>query len=1131
MSGLGDFVHLHVHSEYSLLDGATPIKQMVERAKQEGMKALAITDHGAMYGVIPFYLECKQAGIKPIIGCEVYLTAGNHRDKPNRREQKIYHLLLLARNHTGYQNLMQLVTDAHMHGFHYKPRIDKKLLQQYGEGLIATSSCLAGEIPQAILNDDLEKARALIQEYKALFGPDHFYLELQDHQVIEQQKVNRYLLHFAEELNVPVVATNDVHYIRAEDDLMHDCLLCIGMGKKIKDEDRLRFPSDQFYLKSTQEMKRLFAHVPEAIENTIKIAEKCHVEIPLGNQLLPRFPLPPGESSKAYLYARCMDGLKARYQNPSDEVIQRLQYELKVIDQMGFNDYFLVVWDFVGFAHQQKIAVGPGRGSAAGSLVAYVLRITNVDPIRYQLLFERFLNPERVTLPDIDIDFNDERRDEVIQYVVNKYGKERVAQVITFGTMAPRAAIRDVGRVLGVDYGAVDRLAKMVPASPGMTMVKAFKLVPQLQAQLKSPQFARLGEIVEKIEGMPRHGSTHAAGVVISDHPLTQYVPLQTGSDGIPLTQYAMESLEQIGLLKVDFLGLRNLSIIEKAIQLVKEKHQIDISFSEDHFDEPATYQLLSAGDTSGVFQMESTGMRRVLRELKPTEFEDIIAILALYRPGPMEQIPRFIRAKHGQEQVHYPHPDLINILKPTYGIIVYQEQIMQIAAQMAGFSLGEADLLRRAVSKKQKKVLLEQRTAFVAGCTHHGYDESVGNEVYDLIVRFANYGFNRSHAAAYGVLAYQTAFLKANHPLAYFTAILSNMIGNQTKLAEYLAEAREKGVAIFPPDINASCEDFTIEKNGIRFGLLAIKNVGHLAIQIIIEERKKQPYVDLADFCKRIDLRICNRRVIESLIQCGACDGLPGHRAEHLAVLDDYFEQHGARYQPSKNQLNLFEELPTPKMKKPDITPYTQSEMLKYEKEYIGVYVSGHPLDRYQAWKKEHQVMNCQDLDAISTGKQVKGIGMITKIRRIQTKKGDQMAFAQVEDQTGHIELVIFPNVYRDLQTKIEADEMVYFTGKLDRQEDRAKVMVQEMKLLEEMNRDEKVFVRISGEQQERHLTALHGIIGKHRGSQPIYLYYEQSKQLLSLPVAKYGIKLTATAIEEMEALLGAGSVKVKKD
>lgn len=1149
---MNPFVHLHVHSEYSLLDGAARIQELVRQAAQLGMKALAISDHGVMYGVIPFYKACREAGIQPIIGCEVYLTAGDHQDRPAPSKHSLHHLLLLAETNEGYRNLLRLTTAAHLHGFHYKPRVDKGLLRKYARGLIATSACLAGEIPQAILQGNLSHARKLAEEYRDIFGRDNFFLELQDHGMPQQQTVNRHLIALSKEMGIPLVATNDVHYVHRQDQEIHDCLLCIGTGKQLGDKKRMRFPSDQFYLKSGEEMARLFPHVSEALENTVQIAKRCQVEIPLSERLLPRFPVPPGETAASYLQKQCLKGVAARYSKGSREIMQRLHHELSVIERMGFSDYFLVVWDFVRFARSHGIAVGPGRGSAAGSLVAYVLFITDIDPISHGLLFERFLNPERVSMPDIDIDFDDERRDEVIRYVVRKYGADQVAQIVTFGTMAPRAAVRDVGRVMGLSYEVVDRAAKMIPSGPGMTLDKAFQGEPGLVDLCREqPQIARLMKSVRKIEGMPRHVSTHAAGVVIARDALTDHVPLQQGHDEVPLTQYPMDVLEEIGLLKVDFLGLRNLTIIERAQTLIARMEGSRVDFNQVGYEDRATYRMLSRGETIGVFQLESKGMRRVLRELKPSCFEDIIAVLALYRPGPMEQIPRFIRAKHGQERVVYPHPDLEPILKNTYGIIVYQEQIMQIAAQMAGFTLGQADLLRRAVSKKEHQQLRDQRTAFVSGCLKNGYEEQVGHQVYDLIVRFADYGFNRSHSAAYAVLAYQTAYLKANHPLAYMAALLTTVMGSQGKLAEYIDVCRRMGIQVMPPDINRSDSHFTVEEDAIRFGLAGIKNVGTHAIEEIQAQRKAYPFRDLFDFCSRVDARLCNRRVLESLIQAGAMDSLGDHRALLLAMLDEALEK-GAAEQRRRfdSQLSLFNEKETlgPQFSYQGVTPFSTRELLAMERELLGLYLSGHPLHPFRSVIQAKATHSLDNLAGCRHGERVTVAGLITEIKPITTKKGDSMAFVTLEDLTHRIEVVVFPRILQAYRDQLRVERAVLLTGRISQDEKGTKLLadrVEDLTLflnkgIENEGNKEKgnekkaqpdlpaVYIRISKRHEEKAvLQALKRVLLDHPGKAPVRLYYEGSQQVLALPVDKYGIEPSQACRMEIEAVVGKEAVR----
>lgn len=1046
---MDSFVHLHVHSEYSLLDGAARLEELVAKAAASGMKALALTDHGVMYGAVPFYKLCKQNGIKPIIGCEVYFTAGSRKERGSRKDQPIHHLILLAKNETGYRNLMRLTSIGHLEGFHYKPRIDAEVLERHHEGLICLSACLGGEVPHHLLHGRTEEAKRAALRYKAIFGND-FYLELQDHGMPEQKRVNPQLIELAKETGISLVATNDVHYLNREDAKVQDVLICIGTGKTVEDEERLKMPTDQLYFKNGGEMASVFRYIPEALENTAVIADQCSLEIEFGRHILPEYrPIPDGMTAGEYLASLCEQGLQDRYSHlemwqdsgAKQQLQERLRYELEVIGNMGFSDYFLIVWDFISYAHRKGIATGPGRGSSAGSLVAYVLRITDVDPMKYHLLFERFLNPERITMPDIDIDFSDERRDEVISYVVDKYGESHVAQIITFGTMAARAAVRDVGRAMNVPYGEVDRVAKLIPGHLGITIERAMKESPGLKEMYEtSPRIKGLLDMAMKVEGMPRHASTHAAGVVISRDALTDAVPLQAGSEQTALTQYSMENLEAIGLLKMDFLGLRTLSIIERCMNWIAGEQDHAPDFRNIPDNDRVTYEMLGRGETTGVFQLESAGMRRVLRDLKPSEFEDIISVLALYRPGPMEFIPKYIAGKHGQIAVEYPHPDLTPILQDTYGIIVYQEQIMQIASRMAGFSLGEADLLRRAVSKKKREVLDEQRGHFVSGSLSQGYSEDEANVVYDMIVRFADYGFPRAHAAAYGVLAFQTAYLKAHYPVHFMASMLTAVMGSHRKVAEYIVECRRMGITVLPPDVNESGILFTprgqvsnVQETStlhettsgvqdsplgfIRFGLAAIKNVGTQAMESILRERKERPFESLLDFCRRVDLRTCNKRVIESLIQGGAFDSLPGHRAQLLAMLDETVDA-ALKWRKEREdlQIQLFDFIETPnwEIEYPEIPRFPVTQQLDFERELLGLYLSGHPLDDFDDSLDQEGVERLMELSEAPDEKKTVVAGMVVSVKSITTKKGKAMAFIELEDQIERCEVVLFPEVWR---------------------------------------------------------------------------------------------------------------------
>ncbi|MBC8080641.1 MAG: DNA polymerase III subunit alpha, partial [Gorillibacterium sp.] len=1061
MSG---FVHLHVHSEYSLLDGAARIRELAGRAAELGMPALALTDHGVMYGAIPFYKACIQAGIKPIIGCEVYLAHGSLNVKASRQESPNSHLILLAKNMTGYRNLMKLVSVAQLEGFYYKPRVDKELLSKHAEGLICLSSCLKGEIPQLLLQDKPEEARRTAEWFRELFQAD-FYLEIQDHGMLEQKKIVQGMIALNRDTGIPLVATNDVHYVHQGEHEVQDILVAIGTGKTLDDPDRFKIRTQELYMKTPEEMQQLYPHLPEALQNTLEIAAKCQLELSFDQMVLPEFqPIPEGMETAEYLRELCLVGLIERYsgklewQNEEDKekLNKRLSYELHVIESMGFADYFLIVWDFIRFARQRGIAIGPGRGSSAGSLVAYVLKITSVDPIRHNLLFERFLNPERISMPDIDIDFSDERRDEVIEYVVNKYGEAHVAQIITFGTMAAKGAVRDVGRVMNLPYGEVDRAAKMIPNRLGITLSQALTLNPDL-AELcaKQPTTDRLIKLAMKVEGMPRHASTHAAGVVISKETLTHYVPLQEGTEKTALTQYTMENLEAIGLLKMDFLGLRTLSIIERTLKWVEEENGQVIDFDNMEYDDTATYELLSKGDTAGIFQLESPGVRKVLKDLRPNSFADIVSVVALYRPGPMEFIPKYIECKHGRAEVDYPHADLKPILEDTHGIIVYQEQIMQIASSMAGFSLGEADLLRRAVSKKKREVLDKEREHFAAGCLKQGYTLEDANKVYDMIVRFANYGFPKAHATAYGVLAYQTAYLKAHYPTSFMASMLTANMGNHRKVAEYVDECRRTGITVMPPDVNESRVTFTpVAGHGrIRFGLAAIKNVGIQAIDAIISGRQEEPYTDLLDFCRKVDLRVCNKRVIESLIQGGAFDSISTHRAQAVAVLDNMVEM-ALKWKKERDdlQLHLFgltEEVNWT-VDYPDVRPYSNTEQLEMERELLGLFLSGHPLDDYDDIMLSLDIEPISYLADVPEGREAVIAGMVVSIKEIVSKKGQQMAFLELEDRIDKVEVVIFPSLWRTARSQVEKGSLLLLRGKVQQEEEASKLLADQIMRLD---------------------------------------------------------------------------------
>ncbi|GAA4711997.1 DNA polymerase III subunit alpha [Brevibacillus fulvus] len=1138
----GSFVHLHTHTEYSLLDGAARIEALVRKTAELGMPALAITDHVNLYGAVPFYKACRAAGVKPILGMEAYiLTEGNLQDRI-RNAPAPAHLILLAENESGYRNLLKLSSIAHLEGHYLLPRLTKEILRKHSAGLIALSGCLQGEVARSLLAGETEQARLAALEYREIFGDDRFYLELQDHGLERERRLNQRLVELHRETGIPLVATNNVHYVEQSEARLQDLLLAIGEGKTLEEAERFRYETDQYYLKSPEEMAKLFAYAPEALANTLRIAERCTVELAFGQHILPYFPIQTGETPDEMLKRLCLEGCRERYGEIGPDISQRLEHELNIITRTGFTDYFLIVWDFMRYAHEHGIPTGPGRGSAAGSLVAYALKITNVDPLKYNLLFERFLNPERVTMPDIDIDFSIERRDEVIHYVANKYGYDRVAQIITFGTMAARAAVRDVGRAMGLSLGLIDRVAKQIPQSGSMTIEKALQVNPEL-ARLaeENKQVAQLLELSQGLEGLPRHASTHAAGVVISREPLTDYVPLQSGSEGLALTQYPMEVLEEIGLLKMDFLGLRNLTIIQETLRLLQQEGvQLDLNRLPPA--DEKTFRMLSRGETTGLFQLESAGMRSVLRELKPTGIDDIVAVLALYRPGPMEIIPEYIDAKHGRKKVAYAHPDLEPILRETHGFMIYQEQIMQISSKMAGFSLGEADILRRAVGKKKRELLAEQRDKFVAGSIRQGYDERLAHEIYDLIVRFADYGFNKAHSVAYAIIAYQMAYLKANYPLPFMAALLSLSIGSQAKIAEYVEEARRLHVTVLPPDVNESEAFFAVKAGAIRFGLAAVKNVGYGAIDSIVKERSGKPYRDLFDFCSRVDSRLVNRRVIESLIMCGALDSLPGHRTQLLMMLDEAMGRQISRQEKNgQAQLDLFamaagqgqQEPMRDPATYPEVPPLSQMQQLKEERDLLGVYLSGHPLDQYAFVSNRPEVQSIAALPELSADQTVKIAGMVVEEKRIQTKKGAPMAFVTLEDKTAQVEVVVFPQVYAKAQELFQRECLLVLEGRLDFQEDQVKLLasrVWDLTALPQPATEPVLFVKISPQQeQDSTLNELHQLFQHKRGSTAVVLYYESRKQSLRLPDANR-VQVDALFMQRAKEIVGENSVIQKE-
>lgn len=1097
------FSHLHLHTEYSLLDGAIRISDLLNKVKSQGMEAVAITDHGVMYGVVDFYAQAKKAGIKPIIGCEVYVAPGSRFEKTVvRGAESAYHLVLLAENQEGYRNLVQLVSKAFLEGFYYKPRIDKVLLQEHHQGLIGLSACLAGEIPSLIVAGEREKAEKIALEYAEILGKDNFFLEIQENKIPEQKIVNQALLEIGNKYGIQLVATNDCHYLEAEDASVHDVLLAIQTATTLDDPKRLRFPTNEFYLKSPEEMERDFSYCPQALENTSLIAERCQVNLELGKVNLPDFPVPPGFDAPGYLRSLCLEGLVKRYGDPPPERARKqLEYELKVIEEMGYSTYFLIVWDFVNFARRKGIMVGPGRGSAAGSIVSYALGITSIDPLQYGLLFERFLNPERVSMPDIDIDFCFERRGEVIEYVAEKYGKTNVAQIITFGRMMARQAVRDVGRALGWSYGEVDKIAKLIPGGPGVTLKKALESNSQLRDLAKqNKELQRLLEIASRIEGMCRHASVHAAGVVISNQPLTNYVPLQKMSEGEVVTQLEMDALQELGLLKMDFLGLRTLTVIEKALQIIKNTHHEEIDLDKIPLNDEETFSLLSRGETTGVFQLESGGMKELLKRLNPSNIEDLTAILALYRPGPLGSgmIEDFINRKHGKVKIEYPHPALEPILRETYGVIVYQEQVMRIAAELAGFTLGEADILRRAMGKKQPEVMKEQRTKFVEGALRRGCSKEKAEEIFDLIEYFAGYGFNKSHSAAYALISYQTAYLKAHYPTEYLAACLTSVANDNEKVAKFIGECKKLGIQVLLPDINESLANFTVVgKNKIRFGLSAIKNVGSSAVEEILTRRKEGKFSNIFDFVERVDSRVINKRVLESLVEAGAFDELHPNRAQLLASLED-ISLLSRRKKSKKKQKSLFGEENNNgenfSLREAEELP--REELLRMEKEMLGLYISDNPLN--VGFASSVATVPLGQISNLKQEVKVRIRGIVNKSKKITTKNGGDMYFVTLEDETGSVEVVFFPKLAQRLEEHLSRKQVIWIIGKVDLQDNgEYKIIAEELIDIEEKKNLSTVHIEIPEEKDTlKTVYFLKDYLRRFPGSFPVVLHLRGEKE-----------------------------------
>ncbi len=1120
------FAHLHVHTEYSLLDGSNKIKEYVSRVKELGMNSAAITDHGVMYGVIDFYREARKQGIKPILGCEVYVAPNSRFDRETAGgESRYHHLVLLAENNTGYANLMKIVSRGFTEGYYYKPRVDKDLLRQYHEGIIALSACLAGEVQRYLSRGLTEEAKKVALEYQDIFGKGNFFLEMQDHGIPEQQLVNQRQIQLSKETGIELVVTNDIHYTYAEDAKPHDILLCIQTGKKLDDENRMRYEGGQYYVKSPQEMEALFPYAKQALENTQKIADRCEVEIEFGVTKLPKYDVPDGMTSWEYLNKLCWEGLEKHYGAPSRELKERLRYELDTIRSMGYVDYFLIVWDFIKYAKDHGIAVGPGRGSAAGSIVSYCLEITNIDPIRYQLLFERFLNPERVTMPDIDVDFCFERRQEVIDYVVRKYGKDRVVQIVTFGTLAARGVIRDVGRVMDLPYAFVDSIAKMIPQELNITIDKALQMNPELRKTYENdPQVKLLIDMCKRLEGLPRHSSMHAAGVVIGQREIDDFVPLSRASDGSITTQFTMTTLEELGLLKMDFLGLRTLTVIQNAVQLAKSKNP-ELDMDQIDYNDKQVLSYIGTGKTDGIFQLESGGMKGFMKELKPNSLEDIIAGISLYRPGPMDFIPQYIRGKNDAGSITYDCPQLEPILAPTYGCIVYQEQVMQIVRDLAGYTLGRSDLLRRAMSKKKGDVMQKERQIFVygdeengvPGCIKNGIDEKTANKIYDEMIDFAKYAFNKSHAAAYAVVSYQTAYLKYYYPVEYMAALMTSVIENPSKVAEYIYACRQMNIQILSPDINRGIGNFSVDGNNIRYGLTAIKSIGRPVIASIIEDRDEfGPFKNLEDFISRMSVKDgLNKRAIEHLIKSGALDCLGGTRKQFMSIyvqIVDHVNQE--KKYAMTGQMTLFdmvgeEEKEQFEIKLPDVGEYSKENLLAFEKEVLGVYLSGHPLQEYEdKWRKSISATTLDFQPDEETGRakvhdgtrEIVG-GMITAKTIKHTKTNQMMAFLSLEDLVGTVEVIVFPRDYEKNREYLEIDKKIFVKGRVSEEEERPSKLICETIIPFEQTQKE-LWVQFSDKEDFlRNEHILYGYLADSEGDDEVVIYCQKERAIKRLP------------------------------
>ena len=1146
------FAHLHVHTEYSLLDGSNKIKEYVARVKELGMNSAAITDHGVMYGVIDFYREARKQGINPILGCEVYVAPNSRFDREvTGGDDRYYHLVLLAENNEGYENLTKIVSKGFVEGYYYKPRVDKELLRTCHKGIIALSACLAGEVPRYLTKGMYEEAKERALEYQEIFGKGNYFLELQDHGIPDQQLVNQQLMKLSQETGIEMVATNDVHYTYADDAKAHDILLCIQTGKKLSDENRMRYEGGQYYVKSEEEMAELFPYARQALENTQKIADRCSVEIEFGVTKLPKYDVPEGYTSWEYLQKLCYEGLDQRYGAPSQELKDRLAYELDTIRHMGYVDYFLIVWDFIKYAKDHGIAVGPGRGSAAGSIVSYCLGITTIDPIHYQLLFERFLNPERVSMPDIDVDFCYERRQEVIDYVTRKYGKDCVAQIVTFGTLAARGVIRDVGRVMDMPYAYVDSIAKMIPQELGITIDKALQMNPELRKLYESDEtVTHLIDMAKRLEGLPRHCSMHAAGVVICQKPVEEYVPLSRAADGTITTQFIMTTLEELGLLKMDFLGLRTLTVIQNAVQLARKK-QPELQIDKIDYNDKAVLDYIGTGKTEGIFQLESGGMKNFMKELQPHSLEDVIAGISLYRPGPMDFIPQYIRGKNDRSSITYDCPQLEPILAPTYGCIVYQEQVMQIVRDLAGYTLGRSDLLRRAMSKKKAAVMEKERKTFVygdeetgvPGCIKNGIDEQTANKIYDEMIDFAKYAFNKSHAAAYAVVSYQTAWLKYYYPVEYMAALMTSVIDNPTKVAEYIYVCRQMGIKILPPDINKGEADFSVDGGDIRYGLAAIKSIGRPVIRAIVNDRKELgEFRNLEDFITRISGReLMNKRLVENLIKAGALDVLGGTRKQFMSI---YIQIVDHMQQEKKNsmvgQMSLFdvvseEQKEEFQIRMPDVGEYTKENLLGFEKEVLGVYVSGHPLESYEEeWRKvisattaDFQVDPEVGYTKVRDGaKEIIG-GIIAEKTVKHTRTNQMMAFLTVEDLFGTVEIVVFPRDYEKYRQYLEEDNKIFVKGRVSEEDDKASKLICE-KILPFGQKKKELWIQFPDKEtylEEEAVT--YGYLADSEGNDEVVIYCEKEKVVKKLPANK-NISINPQILSRLMNHFGENRVKV---